>query len=61
MVAGDFPEESESHSNSLIAFSGRVDQIPGIGDGDLPVVPSKAGDETDTGLSFKQGPALYKA
>jgi len=52
VVVGDFPEESESHSSSLRAFSRRVDQIPGIGDGELPVVPSKAGDKTDTGLSL---------
>ena len=49
MILGDFPEESESDSNSLMAFSGRGDQIPGIGDGELPVVPSKTGDRTDTG------------
>lgn len=49
MIVGDFPEESESHGNSCMAFSGRGDQIPGIGDGELPVVPSKTGDTTDTG------------
>ena len=49
MIAGDFPEESGSQSNSLMAFSERGDQIPGIGDGELPVVLSKTGEETDTG------------
>lgn len=49
MHVGDFPEESESHSDSLMAFSERGDQIPGIGDGELPVVPSKTEDKTDTG------------
>lgn len=49
MIVGDFPEESESQSNTFIAFSERGDQIPGIGDGELPVVPSKTGDETETG------------
>ena len=49
MIVGDFPEESESKSNSLVAFSGRGGQIPGIGDGELPVVPSITGDKTDIG------------
>jgi len=49
VIVGDFTEESESKSNSLVGFSGRRGQIPGIGDGELPVVPSKTGDKTDIG------------
>ena len=49
VIVGDFPDESGSQSSSLMAFSERGDQIPGIGDGELPVVLSKTGDETETG------------
>ncbi|XP_020609445.1 YLP motif-containing protein 1-like isoform X2 [Orbicella faveolata] len=37
-----------------MAFSGRGDQIPGIGDGELPVVPSKTGDTTDTAVGERK-------
>ena len=48
-TVGDYPEEPGSHSEGLVPFSGSGDQIPGIGDGELPVVPAKTEDETDTG------------
>lgn len=47
---GDFPEDSGSYSERFVSFSGRGDQIPGIGDGEMPVVPAaKPEDKTDTG------------
>ena len=36
-------------NQGLVSFSGGGDQIPGIGDGEFPVVPAETGDETDTG------------
>lgn len=44
---GGFTEEPESYSGGLSQFSSRGDQIPGIGDGEMPVVPAaKAEDDT---------------
>ena len=48
--AGDFPEDTGSYGERFVSFSGREDQIPGIGDGEMPVVPAaKPEDKTDTG------------
>jgi len=44
-----YAEEPDSYSGSLSQFSSRGDQIPGIGDNEMPVVPAKTEDDTVTG------------
>ena len=44
-----YTDEPESYSSSISQWSSRVDQIPGIGDGEMPVVPAETQDSTVTG------------
>lgn len=46
---GTFTEEPEPYSGSISQFSSGDDQIPGIGDGEMPVVPAKSEDSAFTG------------
>ena len=36
-----FTDDQESYSGHISQFSSRVDQIPGIADGEMPVVPAQ--------------------
>lgn len=45
-----FTETTETFSGVMSQFSSRGDQIPGIGDGEFPVVPAKPEEESVEGL-----------
>ena len=36
-----FTDDQESYGSRISQFSSRVDQIPGIADGEMPVVPAQ--------------------
>lgn len=45
-----FTDDQESYGSRISQFSSRVDQIPGIADGEMPVVPAQTeGNYTATG------------
>ena len=44
-----FTETTETFSGGMSQFSSRGDQIPGIGDGEFPVVPAKPEEESVEG------------
>ena len=46
-----FTETTETFSGGMSQFSSRGDQIPGIEDGEFPVVPAKPEEESVEGLS----------
>ncbi|XP_078344222.1 uncharacterized protein LOC144629860 isoform X2 [Oculina patagonica] len=57
---GDFREESGSYGENYMAFSGRGDQIPGIGDGEMPVVQANTQENTDTTGGEKKDVNTYQ-
>ena len=52
---GTFAEEPEPYSESLSQFSSRGGQIPGIDDGEMPVVPARSEESTVTGQHTMTG------